>query len=211
MTRNSRTIKEALGEHFTLIEGTQNAVLRIAPPEGSIKYEGKSRDMSMAFLKYGSDFQSQGAVAVEQLAVIGDDVLGMNLNSTLTRYGELGVYGVITSSFRTAAGNYAAGGVEGSDHTRGLALDVAYGNYYNTRISFTKIINANSDKKFIRQIIFENIRGTSNGYHIHIGFYVPSKTGPIESTLWLSKIKGNKYNTLRSATMIPRKEVFEDA
>lgn len=45
---------------------------------------------------------------------------------------------IITSGFRTPANNEAIGGVEGSSHTKGLAVDIAI---RNSRMRF-KLINA---------------------------------------------------------------------
>jgi hypothetical protein len=156
------------------------------------------------------------------MALASDGEAQINLDSTLSRYNALGVTGVITSSFRSSGTDYAVGGSGEGDHTRGLALDVSYGNYADTREAFNKLIAAASvlGQEFIRQIIFENVRGTPRGYHIHIGFYPPEVNGKIISKLWFSKKDYSRYKNVEGATKyhhitekaaLPPKEVFENA
>jgi hypothetical protein len=156
------------------------------------------------------------------MALASDGEAQLNLDSTLLRYERLDVKGVITSSFRSSGADYAAGGSGEGDHTKGLALDVSYGTYSDTLSAFKRLVTeaAKPENLSVRQIIFENVRGTPRGYHIHIGFYPPDLNGHIISKLWFSKedyakrknVEGApKYHSITDKAGIPPKEVFENA
>jgi hypothetical protein len=185
---------------------------RIAPPKGSIPYTGRTLDMSMASIGRRINPLPKGVSNLDHLDLITNEEARTNLESTKARFLELGVPGTITSSYRSAARNketpYAS---DTSDHQKGLALDVAYGDYEDTKRAFDKIVAANSTKKYIRQIIFENVRGNERGYHIHLGFYKPGVNGEILSSLWFSAKEG-KYRHVDAALSknIPNRGRFED-
>lgn len=185
---------------------------RVAPPRGSIPYTGQILNMSMASIGRRINPLLKGVSNLDHLDLITDEEARINLESTKARFLELGVPGIVTSSYRSAARNRATPYASDiSDHQKGLALDVAYGDYEETKKAFDKIVAANSNKKYIRQIIFENVRGTERGYHIHIGFYKSGINGEILSSLWFSAKEG-KYRHMDAALSknIPSKERFED-
>lgn len=194
-----------------LIPGS-TVLSRVAPPRGAVAYVGRVLNMSMANIGRRINPLLKGVSNLDHLALITDEEVRTNLESTEARFSELGVPGVVTESYRSMARNkrtpYAS---DTSDHPKGLALDVAYGNYEETKNAFDKIVAANSSKRYIRQIIFENVRGTERGYHIHLGFYGPGSTGEILSSLWFSAKEG-KYRHMDAAASknIPDKERFED-
>lgn len=185
---------------------------RVAPPRGSVAYTGRILNMSMASIGRRVNPLLKGVTNLDHLDLITDEEARANLESTKARFLELRVPGIITSSYRSAARSKTIPHAsDTSDHHKGLALDVAYGNYEETKRAFEKIVTSNSSKKYIRQIIFENVRGTERGYHIHIGFYRPGVTGEILSSLWFSAKEGKyRHVDAASSTNIPSKERFED-
>jgi len=198
-------------ERPRLIPGS-TVLNRVAPPRGMITYVGRVMNMGMASIGRRINPLLKGVSNLDHLALITDEEVRANLESTETRFSELGVPGIVTSSYRSVAKNkttlYAS---STSDHPKGLALDVAYGNYAETKQAFDKIVAANSGKKYIRQIIFENVRGTERGYHIHLGFYGPGNTGEILSSRWFSaKEGGYRHVDAANSKNIPGKERFED-
>lgn len=209
-TRTNLKLGKLPESDIPVLRPGMNNTQRVAPPEGRVAYRGKVLDMTMASLGRRINTNVAGVGNIEQLGVINNTEVRENLDSTFNRYGELGIKGVVTSSYRTVAGNYAVGGVQRSDHPRGLALDVAYGDYESTKAAFLKLLSANTNKGYIRQIIFENVRGTSKGYHIHIGFYEPGETGKVQSTLYFT-LGSEKFQVLKSVADIPSKEKFENA
>jgi hypothetical protein len=185
---------------------------RVAPPKGSVAYIGRTLNMNMASIGRRINPLMKGVSNLDHLNLITDEEARTNLESTEARFLELGVPGTITSSYRSATRNRATPyASDTSDHQKGLALDVAYGNYEETKKAFDKIVAANSSRKYIRQIIFENVRGGDRGYHIHLGFYKPGVNGEILSSLWFSAKEG-RYRHIDAAMSknIPAKERFED-
>jgi hypothetical protein len=188
------------------------ALNRVAPPKGSVPYTGRTLNMSMASIGRRINPLPKGVSNLDHLDLITNEEARTNLESTKARFLELGVPGTITSSYRSATRNkgvpYAS---DTSDHQKGLALDVAYGGYEDTKRAFDKIVAANSTRKYIRQIIFENVRGDERGYHIHLGFYGPGVNGEILSALWFSAKEG-KYRRVDAALSrnIPDKGRFEN-
>ena len=65
---------------------------------------------------------------------------------------------IITSGYRTSAHNEAVGGVEGSSHTKGLAVDIAV---RNSRMRF-KLLNA------IQEVGINRIGIADNFIHIDV-------------------------------------------
>jgi hypothetical protein len=164
----------------------------------------------------------KGISNLEGLAILNNGVIKENLDSTLARYAELDSNGIVTSSYRSPARNKAVGGKESGDHPKGLAVDAAYGNYDDTKKAIAKIIEKTKKLQTVRQLIFENVRGTERGYHIHMGFYAPGKTGPIQSLSWHTpgpdsasttkkKEYSQKYTAFATINDLPAKEGFEYA
>jgi hypothetical protein len=210
-TNTSKITIDYSAEWPRLMPGS-TVLSRVAPPRGSVAYTGRTLNMNMASIGRRVNPLLKGITNLDHLDLITDEEARMNLESTKARFLELGVPGTITSSYRSTARNRATPyASDTSDHHRGLALDVAYGNYEETKRAFGKIVVSNSSRKYIRQIIFENVRGTERGYHIHIGFYRPGVTGEILSSLWFSAKEG-KYRDVEAASSnnIPSKERFED-
>jgi hypothetical protein len=195
--------------------------VRLAPPEGTVKYAGIPRDLSKTNI--GGRINTSVSVidATDRLSLAFDNQARINLDATMERYAVLGIEGIVTSSYRSASSDYAAGGSGEGDHTRGLALDVAYGDYAQTLKAFNDILSKAKlgEFNFIRQIIFENVRATPRGYHVHIGFYPAGERGPVNSKLWFSAKDirargmsegGSRYHVLKEGENPPKKEVFED-
>jgi len=138
-----------------------------------------------------------------------------NLDASLATLALITKGGVVTSSYRPPSDAYGAS-ERGSDHTKGLAVDVSFGDYSATKSALGGILLRGAALKRVRQVIFENVRGTSAGYHIHIGFWGPEEKGEIQSLLWYSRKEATResgvgYTPLTSAADLPGREVFENA
>jgi hypothetical protein len=208
-----KTRIEWINEGMTpvMIPGENNCV-RLRPPPGTVAPRGKMVNLASLYEENKLQKFVRGVTALDSIRLTNDTEARVNLASTLDRFEVLNgnMPHVITSSYRPPSYNVEVGGVRGSDHEKGLALDVAYGDYAATLNAMKALLAANAEKRYIRQLIFENVRGTARGYHLHIGFYTGDRSGEVKTLLWYSKL-APKLGYVKIATVndLPGKERFE--
>jgi len=152
---------------------------------------------------------------LKELLLMSDSDIRANLRATMNEF-ELfdnaakaaGYFGTITETLRDPNSKPPEGS-RVSDHYKGLAVDVSYSTYAKTKEVFAMFADLASKRGTVRQLIFENVRTTPMGYHIHIGFYPPvdgvieEKSGPVTLLTFSKKNKPVKppyYPVLQSAT-----------
>lgn len=199
-------------DKFGTLKAQPSEAVRIRPPSGRVKFTGFVRNLSMGSILRRVDPSSKRMSSVDKLAILQNDDVRANYEYASSKLTDLmiGMEYVITSGFRTKAENIDKGGQSTSDHLIGLAFDVAFGDYDATKSAFATIVSRTMTMKCVRQIIFENVRGTTRGYHIHIGFYPPGEEGAVQSAMWYSRKANRGFVQISSINEIPSKGDFED-
>lgn len=197
---------------FSRITSSGAAHERLRPPVGEVPFVGFTRNLSMGSLLRRVNPQSPRMTTVAKLAILQNEEIRENYDYCMAQLPDLLLLMnyTITSGFRTQADNTYSKGSSNSDHLIALAFDISFGDYDTTKAAVAAILDRAKNMRCVRQVIFENVRGTTHGYHVHIGFYPPKEKGEVQSLMWYSKKTRQKFVAINNINEIPAKGEFEE-